>query len=225
MSSGYRRALYHGVAASVEHEAMLKQLQCKTVIDVGANRGQFALTARHCFPEAKILSFEPLRAPRRYFHKVFRNDPRVCLFEVAIGPLVGNETMHVSKRDDSSSILPITPMQVALFPGTAEVSLETIAMSTLDKCITSKQIEGPALLKVDVQGFELEALKGCESLLQNVKYAYIECSFLELYLGQSLASDVIGWLASHGFSLSGIYNPTCNQEGRAVQADLLFIKE
>jgi len=62
-------------------------------------------------------------------------------------------------------------------------------------------IRDPALLKLDVQGFELSALQGCGRLLERFRYVYVEASFIELYVGQALATEVIGFLFSRGFNL------------------------
>ena len=77
----------------------------------------------------------------------------------------------------------------------------------------------PALLKLDVQGFELAALKGCASLLDRFAAIYVECSFVPLYAGQPLADEVLEHLRTQGFRLAGIYNVAHDHEGRAVQAD------
>ena len=50
----YASALLKGVAAGVEHERLLRFLNCRTIVDIGASRGQFALVARQCFPEVRI---------------------------------------------------------------------------------------------------------------------------------------------------------------------------
>ena len=222
-SNSYRRSLLtKGVAAGVEHESVLRELHCMTVLDIGANRGQFALVARRSFPEACIFSVEPLAAPAARFRAVFAADPRVTLHQAAIGPERGETTIHVSRRDDSSSLLPITARQNALFPGTAEATTASVKVALLRDFLTEDQIEPPALLKLDVQGFELQALQGCESLLHRFAYVYAECSFVELYGGQALADEVIAWLRERGFRLHGVYNMTYDDAGRAVQADFLF---
>lgn len=84
-------------------------------------------------------------------------------------------------------------------------------------------MNNPAFLKLDVQGFELEALRGCEDLLGHFSNVYAECSFVELYSGQALAHEIISWLRERGFSLSGVYNMGYDRNGRAVQGDFLFI--
>jgi hypothetical protein len=141
---------------------------------------------------------------------------------VAIGPERGRATIHVSARDDSSSLLPIGERQAAIFPGTAEVRTESVDVAPLDSLVAAGEIEAPALLKLDVQGFELQALQGCESLLDRFTYVYVECSFIELYAGQALAHEVVAWLEARGFRLLGTHNMSYDASGREVQADFLF---
>jgi FkbM family methyltransferase len=211
------------VAAGVEHLVVLRQLgKLRAVVDIGANRGQFALVARWCFPAAGIVSFEPLPGPAEVYRSVFVRDAYVKLYEVAIGPRAGETTIHVSQRDDSSSLLPISSAQNALFPGTAEAGTAVIEVGPLSAYLASEAFEGPALLKLDVQGFELQALAGCEDQLARFAWVYVECSFMELYEGQAFADEVIAWLRERGFRLHGAYNMTFDGDGRAVQADFLF---
>jgi FkbM family methyltransferase len=220
---GYK-LLRHIVAAGVEHEQSLSDLRCRTVVDIGANRGQFALVARQCFPQARIISFEPLPAPAATFRKAFAGDGTVTLHEAAIGPISGNATIHISKSDDSSSLLPITASQEILYPGTAEVTTTRVPIGPLREFISAPEIQPPALLKLDVQGYELEALSGCQDLLDRFAYVYAECSFVELYAGQALADEVTTWLLERGLKLRGVYNLDRDSKGREIQADFLFAR-
>lgn len=218
----FRKALFrHGVAAAPEHRLVLR-LDLATVLDIGANRGQFTLAVRRWAPEAKVIAFEPLAGPAARFRRVFQGDSKVILHQAAIGPEAGEAIIHVSAADDSSSLLPISAAQQRLFPGTGEVRTETIRVGRLSDFVPAEDIKTPALLKLDVQGFELEALRGCEDLLQRFGHVYVECSFMELYIGQVLAHEVIAWLAERGFVLGGVYNMSYDGHGRAVQADFLF---
>ena len=221
----FKALLQHRVAAGVEHSRLLDYLQMQnfqTLVDVGANRGQFALVARKCFPNAKIISFEPLKEPATIFRRVFKSDPMVVLHELAIGPSNEKITIHVSREDDSSSLLPITSLQSNLFPGTDEKEVRTIQVKPLGAVLNPKDIKEPALMKLDVQGFERQALEGCRSLLLMFSRVYVECSFIELYAGQSLAHEVISFLDGFGFVLSGIYNLYYDKQGVAIQGDFLF---
>ena len=213
----------HRVAAGIEHRQALRQFPfiC-TVIDVGANRGQFSLAVRRWAPGARVVAFEPLAGPAARFRKVFEGDSRVRLHRAAIGPETGEATMHVSAADDSSSLLPISKVQERLFPGTGEVRTETVRVGRLSEFVSAQEIVPPALLKLDVQGFELEALKGCEDLLARFSYLYAECSFVELYSGQSLADKIIDWLRDRMFVLNGVFNVCYDKVGQAIQGDFLF---
>ena len=220
----WRQALrQHRVAAGVEHAGVLRNLgPLQTVVDIGANRGQFALVARHVFPQARIISFEPLAGPAALWRAVFAGDDKARLVEAAVGPKPGAAQIHLSARDDSSSLLPITARQNALFPGTAEAGTATIQVVRLTDALAAADIAAPALLKLDVQGFELQALAGCDELLDRFTWIYVECSFIELYAGQAMADDVIAWLRECGFGLRGVYHMAYDGDGRAVQADFLF---
>jgi len=216
------RALLKGAAAGTEHNRLLQRLNCKHVVDIGANCGQFALISRKCFPDARIDSFEPLAEPADRFEKVFAGDANIHLHRCAIGAEKATMTIHVSERDDSSSLLPIGKNQSELFPHTGEKEVRETPVLPLHEAMDTDDLSSPALLKIDVQGYELEVLKGCCSMLDRFAWVYVECSFIELYEGQALAHEVIEYLAQYGFRLAGAYNMTYDRKGLAVQADFLF---
>ena len=221
----YRNAILHGVAAAIEHEEVLTKNYYKTVIDIGANKGQFSLAVRKNFPEANIFAFDPLTNAAKTFKKVFVNDENIHFFNFAIGPSSGEELIHISKKDDSSSLLSIGELQTKLFPGTEEVKTLPIKISPLKDLIEKENIIKPALLKLDVQGFEYDALLGCESLLDMFDHIYCECSYVELYVGQKLANDVEDLLKGFGFYLDNSYNISYDNEGNKIQSDLFFKRE
>jgi FkbM family methyltransferase len=221
----YRSAfLRTRVVASTEHDRVLGGLQLNTVVDIGANRGQFALCIRRLYPHAQIFSFEPLRKPSGAWTRNFGADTRARLFKKAVAPQSGSATMNVSRWDVSSSLLPFAQAQHDNFPLTEEASREVVETTTLEGCIEEELIRDSALLKLDVQGFELSALQGCGRLLERFRYVYVEASFIELYVGQALATEVIGFLFGRGFKLVCVANLSYGASARAIQADFLFFK-
>jgi FkbM family methyltransferase len=218
-----RQALRLGIAPTMVHRAMLSFLSPATVLDVGANRGQFALDALDAVPEVEIISFEPMAGAAKDFRSVFAGQRRVTLHEVGLGAESTTATLHVSKADDSSSVLPIGEAQTGVFPGTEQVGTESIRIETLDTMLAEASLQKPVLLKIDVQGFELEVLKGGASSLVGIDWILVECSFVELYTGQPLAYEVVAWLADRGFKLKGVSEVT-NRGGQSIQADLLFAR-
>jgi FkbM family methyltransferase len=219
----YRSALVRsGVFASTEHDNIIDGLALDTIVDIGANRGQFALCVRRLYPHAQIYSFEPLRKPADIYLKTFKGDLKAQLFNKAVALQSGSAAMHVSKWDVSSSLLPIAQAQRDHFPFSGESRRETVATASLVECLDKGAIAGTALLKLDVQGYELEALYGCEELLESFKYVYVEASFIELYLGQALATDVIAYLLGKGFALVCVANLSRGNSKRPIQGDFLF---
>lgn len=223
--SEYRSALLRArVFASTEHDAILAGLMLDTVVDIGANRGQFALCARRLYPLARIYSFEPLRRPASVYRRVFAHDAHAQLFKSAVADSAGEAIMHVSRWDVSSSLLPFAQAQHDNYPLTEEAARETVRMGRLSDYLDADAIRGTALLKLDVQGFELAALRGCEGLLECFSYVYVEVSFIELYTGQALAGDVTQYLIEKGFGLAGVANLSSGRSRRPIQCDFLFAR-
>lgn len=218
----YRLPLALGVAAACEHEPVLAGLPVRTVVDAGANKGQFALLALELFPEATVHAFEPLSAPFARMTAWGAAETRLIRHRLALTTDGGTALMQVSARADSSSLRAITGRQTAVFPGTHQVGTEAVETARLDAVLGPDRLTAPALLKIDVQGGELEVLAGAGPLLAAFDWIYAECSFEELYAGQALVPDVTAFLADAGFDPLLYWNPVRDRGGRPVQADILF---
>jgi len=114
-------------------------------------------------------------------------------------------------------------MQIEAFGTTINVK-KAIQLRRLASVLRRDQIVAPALLKIDVQGFELEVLKGSRELLNLFETVYVEASYLELYEGQALAGDVIEFMRECGFEIQGVYNQYEHEIRGALQADFLFVR-
>jgi FkbM family methyltransferase len=222
-----KSALYalrkYRVAAATEHDAVLSSRKFALIIDVGANRGQFSLAARHFQPDAHIVAFEPLADAASVYRKLFDGDRRVRLHQCAIGPVQSQAAMYVSGRDDASSLLPVGDLMLELYRRTGTERMEEVRVVPFTDFLSSNAITYPALLKIDVQGYELEVLKSAEPVLPHLDCIYVEASFVAHYHGQALVSEIISYLHQHRFRLSGMYNLTHDpRTGAALQADFLF---
>jgi FkbM family methyltransferase len=219
-----RKALALGVGGGIEHDAVLRSLQSlATVIDVGANRGQFSLAVRHFHARARIIAFEPLAQAAAVYRRVFAGDGYAELHQSAVGTSAGKATMQRSGREDSSSLLPISELMPQHFPGTGAIGVEEVPIAPLTKFVTAADLQGTNLLKIDVQGYELEVLRSAQPLLAHIDRVYVEASFVPFYDGQPLAAEVIDYLHAHDFVLEGFMNPSFHaQTGMPIQADLLF---
>jgi FkbM family methyltransferase len=218
----WRAALLRGVPVSFEQEWAPLPDSVGTVLDVGANRGQFALWARERFPTAALHSFEPLAEARSKLTQLLAQDPQVTIYGAAVGSTSGRVKMNVAATDHSSSVLEITTRQAQTFPGTHKVTEEEVDVVRLDDVFSPGALRPPVLLKIDVQGYELEVLRGAERLLAEVDFALIEASFAEFYRNQPLFDDIVSHLRARGFGLVG---GSVTQIGnRWQQGDFLWVR-
>lgn len=214
-----RAALMLGVAPSVEHRH-LAGLQVAHVLDIGANRGQFCLFAHETLGVRKIDAFEPLTECAADIESIL---PFVTVHRLALSDSAGECQFHVSRANDSSSLREMTSNQTKHFPGTEEAELRAVLATTFELWSSGRSIERPSLAKIDVQGSELNVLRGMGTVIEQIDYVYAELSFIELYKGQALAGEVIGYLSQVGFDLVGLFN--LKQDGmRSIQADALFCR-
>lgn len=210
---------------TLEHIPALSGLNPVTVVDIGANRGQFSLLCRQLFPDAMIYGFEPLAGPAGVVQSLLGRDKNFKLFVSAIDETSGTATMNVSRSDDSSSLLPITEQQTEAFPGTEKVDTQQVKVGVLGGYLKASDIISPALLKIDVQGYELNVLKGCGDLLRQFDHCYVECSYRELYQGQALAAEIIEFMKVSGFDIVGNFNTHMGKDETPIQCDILFQRQ
>jgi FkbM family methyltransferase len=218
----YRRALRYGVAAAVEHDAVPFRHEFRLILDVGANRGQFALVAARRFPQAALVCFEPLSQPRATLERALHWHRDLDLIACAVSTHAGEAEFVISRADDSSSLLPMTETQSQHFPGTGAASRTVVRTAPLDDLVAPERRLRPCLLKIDVQGAELDVLKGASDVLGAVDSVLVECSFVELYRGQALVGEMVDGLHGRGFVLTALCSPIADRSGRVLQADLLF---
>lgn len=210
-----------GVFPGLEHASAFKEREYDLIVDVGANKGQFATFALTRWPSAQIVCFEPLPHPRKVLTSVLNRiaPTRASIRAKALGQKIGTSIMHIATREDCSSLLKLSPTQQKLF-NMAEAGTVTIDIGRLDS--EPKIFEHDrTLLKIDVQGFEYEVLVGAGEKLQQFSDIYVECAFVELYEGQKIAQQVTDFLKENGFTEMGQFNIDVI-EGKLIQADLLF---
>jgi len=97
-----------------------------------------------------------------------------------------------------------------------------VRTAPLDELVAPERRLRPCLLKIDVQGVELDVINGASSVLEAVDSVLVECSFVELYRGQALGGEIVDALHGRGFLLTALCSPVADRSGTVLQADLLF---
>lgn len=194
----------------------------KTIIDVGANTGQFALAAHRSFPSARIYSFEPAPATRAKLNKNVRGIANITVHPEALGERTGTTTFHVTAYSHVSSILSISPENKNPNYEHQRAATIDVAVARLDDLASRLNLVGPVLLKLDVQGYEEQVLKGATETLDKVQWVVLEGSFEELYIGQPLYGKLDEFLRSRGFTLVAPVGFQRGRDGRIIEMDALY---
>jgi FkbM family methyltransferase len=206
-------------------ELFFSTVPVATVIDVGANVGQFAHAIRDVQPSCAIHSFEPVPSAATELRESFLGDRKFFSYEVAISDREGETRFEVNEFSHSSSILPITDKQKKMFPFASTTKQITVQVTTLDRWLNGKDLQRPVLLKLDVQGNELAALQGARALLSETDYILTEVNFFNLYHGQPSFDDLYNVISPLGFQLADFYPGILDrQQRRALYGDALFLK-
>src|SRR5579885_1397914 len=158
--------------------AGLRQRPFRTVIDCGANAGQFARWISRFFPTAKLYCFEQLREPYSKLQEwAVTQNGRVECYQLALGDSEGQVEMHQhTQHSPSSSLLASTAHSHELFPQTRSERSAMVQITTLDRALAGQIERMPRdiLLKLDVQGFEDRVLRGADRTLSEVSACILE---------------------------------------------------
>ncbi|CAN5172890.1 hypothetical protein BH09BAC5_BH09BAC5_27870 [soil metagenome] len=204
----------------------IQNMNINTVLDVGAWKGDSARQFSELFPTAKIFSFEPLRDCFERLQALEKNIQNLKTFNFALGDKADKLKINRSGFSPSSSLLKMKDTHKEAFPFSAEETIEEIEVRTLDSVTSGLDLSPNVLLKIDVQGFEENVLKGAFETLKKVKIIVIELSFVELYAGQPMFDKIYNILKDHGFVYSGSWQQLLNPKDGAIwQQNGVFISK
>ncbi|MDP9092616.1 MAG: FkbM family methyltransferase [Actinomycetota bacterium] len=204
----------------------LEWLLADTVLDVGANIGQYASSLRNCGFQGRVISCEPLSGAFADLARRSARDQRWEAVHTAVGAESGVTTIHVSANSYSSSLLPMTQRHLSADPKSRTTSAEQVPVTTVAALTDDYLVQAErCLLKIDTQGFESHVLDGAGDALSYFAAIQLELSFAALYEGQTLYPDLVERLEGTGYVLFG-FEPGIGdpKTGQLLQCDGLFVR-
>lgn len=203
----------------------LLDAQIKSIIDIGANVGQFAREIADILPDAKIYSFEPI-AKCYEILKVNTSALNIQLFPYALGDVETEQEMNVHQHTPSSSLMVMKELHEKAYPNSIKSEKEKITVKKLDKVFANIALEPNVLVKIDVQGFEEKVILGGIETLKKANIVIVEMTYAYLYQDQPLFDDVYFHLRRLGFAFKGNIAQTMNPEtGLILDSDSVFVKQ
>lgn len=196
-----------------------------TVLDIGANVGQFSSMLRTSGFAGRLISVEPLTTAFAQLARRAGRDPQWQVINNAVGSAPGTAQINVSANSFSSSLLMMTRRHLEAAPDSAVIGVQDVSVTTVADLMTQLDLDPErTLLKIDTQGFEEPVLAGAGDLLDTFAAVQLELSFVELYEGQLLFDDLASQLRDRGMRLWTFETGISDDTGRLLQCDGLFLR-
>jgi FkbM family methyltransferase len=188
----------------------------KLIFDVGAYRGEFAMSALAVWPDARVACFEPLRHGGDQIDQLA--NPAIDLYRTLVGASEKSKVeLHVAET--STSLL--RDVDTDKYP------VEDFPQTTVDATVRCRYAgRAPDLLKLDVQGYELEVLKGAEASLKQTRAILSEINLIDIHENVPLLDEMIVWLSQRGFIAYDVCGLTRRPLDDALwQTDMIFVQK
>jgi FkbM family methyltransferase len=209
-----RRITYREALSHVKHLG----LEPRTVIDVGVAAGTPDLY--EAFPNARILLVEAVQEAEPHLQAIAARLPKVEYVIAAASSCSGSIVMHVHPDGERSSSYWESDYVLD------DVETREVPAVTLDELRRDRHLEGPFLLKIDVQGAELDVLVGASETLARTEYVILETSLFQFFSGAPLVGEVIAFMQERGFVVYDVLSIQHRALDGAVSVmDLAFVKE
>jgi FkbM family methyltransferase len=187
----------------------------KQIFDVGAYQGDFARLCLNVWPKARVVAFEVLQHKVEELRRMGVSGLPVDVVNCLLGA-ENRDSVPFHEMETASSVLEEHIHQ--------DVPVKSYSMRTVDRIVEEYCAGPPEFLKLDVQGYELEVLKGAEKTLGNLEVILAELNFLDIHKGVPLVSEVTAWLDERGwvaYDMCGITRRPL--DGALWQADFIFV--
>jgi len=195
-----RKSLGLGIGTDLFFDLKYKlKIDIKTLIDVGSHHGETIESFKLYYPKCSIIAFEPITENFNILKRKEKGWKKVKIVKYALSSFIGEQLVSLQRDSQTNSLREIV---------NKETKNESVKITTLDHYLEQNEITEIDLLKIDVEGFEKEVLKGSKNTLEKykVKIIFVEAS---LDMHDQIHSQLItlqNLLNDYNFSLVGIYD-------------------
>lgn len=196
------------------------------LLDIGAHHGWFFHCWQDWCPGARVIAFEPFKESFEKMVLNYGDDVRVKLVQSGVGAVNGLMKLNVlnDSKVSNSFLKPDDKTWQSISFQHGQVSEINVPVTTIDNVFIEERLSRVYLLKIDVQGYEIEVLKGAEKSLFKIDYIFVESGIQRLYENAPRFSEVFEFLSNRGFHLMGMRSWHRGNHV-LVETDMLFRRD
>ena len=202
---------------------LLNHYRIKHVLDIGANKGQYAQEIRSLGFKEQIHSFEPT-SYYEYLAKASERDTRWQTYRFGFGRANEKVKMYIASNDGESSSLLAPKNILEQGFGISFGNTEEVEIKTLKEFLNSNVISN-IYLKIDTQGNEMNVLLGLSEQINYVSVIEFESALIPLYQGETNHYAIAQYLIRHGFKAKQIAITHWNQNKETISLDSIFVRD
>lgn len=191
------------------------------IIDVGAHQGESIKRFKKLFLDPEIHSFEPQVKQFKILKKL--KSDKIYLNNCGIGSKNENKNIFINSETAASSYLNLKNEE-NYFRNIKTINKEQTVLKTIDYYLNEKKIIFVDLMKIDVQGYENEVLKGAINSLEKIHLIEIEIVFVNYYEQKNSFYEIEKILTNHNFELFSLSSLNLNKSDDSLRnLDALYI--
>lgn len=195
------------------------------ILDIGGGIGASVVLYNKAFPENRIIVFEPIHENYESLRLRFANISNIRLNNCAAGNENSTATINVANRITSSSLLPLSAdpeSEIFNEKNLGQSRREEIRIVRPDDFLADTPGHF-GIMKIDVQGFEMNVLLGSEKILERTSIVLLEANNHEGYRGSAKYFEIDSFMRDHGFALYDIL-PSIYDKGKLKEWDIIYFK-
>jgi FkbM family methyltransferase len=182
---------------------LMRHERIDTVLDVGANEGQFGADLRARGYRGRIISFEPVPEVHARLARRAHRDGQWETHRIGLGAAAGEMPMRVAAASVCSSFREPTAYFSGRFAGALAARHELVPVERLDHILAARALDlDRTYLKIDTQGFEKQVLLGTGKRLGEMRVVQLEIATCALYEGQETLLPMLAWMTAQGFTIA-----------------------
>lgn len=195
------------------------------IVDGGAHEGTFVDAVRAIYPQACFVCVEPDPTLARILRERFIGDGSVCVMEMALGEASGSARLNLNASRACNSLVAASQANTGILGAMMDTTAQVdVRVATLDELLEEAAIDHCDIVKLDLQAYDLHALRGARRTLKSAKVVIVEVWYAPVYAGTVNYLDICTFMQERGFELYTLVGLHYSTTDRLLWSDAIFVR-